>query len=103
MHETEKQFLEKVAEAAQYLGWRVAHWRPAWTTKGYRTPVQFDGKGFFDLILVRGDRLIMAEVKAERGNLTLEQLDWHNLLKETKAEVYIFKPSQWQEIEAILR
>ena len=58
--------LNWVLTTAQMYGWKRAHFRPAKTAKGWRTPVQGDGAGFPDLVFVRGTRLIVAELKAGR-------------------------------------
>lgn len=43
---TEIQWQAQVIELAHILGWTVAHFRPALTKHGWRTPVQADGAGF---------------------------------------------------------
>ena len=68
---TEREWQGQVTQAAEMLGWTWCHFRPAMTTKGWRTPVSGPmGAGFPDLILCRGDRLIMAELKSQDGRLT---------------------------------
>ena len=75
--------------------------KPVWLT-----PVQADGKGFPDLVLVRGKRLIFAEVKAERGRGSPEQDAWFTALRSAgRGEgqyVYIWRPSNWDEIVEVL-
>jgi hypothetical protein len=71
---TESEFLDQVLQYAKLRGWRSAHFRPAKTIDGWRTPVSGDGKGFPDLLLVRGDRVIVAELKVGKNKLTLEQI-----------------------------
>ncbi len=73
---TEADFTTFVIDLARVLGWRTAHFRPAKTDKGWRTPVQGDGAGFPDLILLRGNRMVVAELKAERGRLSPAQVEW---------------------------
>jgi hypothetical protein len=73
---TEAELQNLVIETAQVLRWRVAHFRPARTSQGWRTPVQADGKGFPDLVLVRGPRLVVAELKSATGRLTDDQRVW---------------------------
>ena len=51
------------------LGGRVAHFRPPRTVHGWRTAVAADGAGFPDLVMVRGSRLLAAELKSERESL----------------------------------
>ncbi len=106
---SEREFQSWVIDVARGLGWRVAHFRPAMTQRGnWITPVQADGKGFPDLVLVRRDRLIFAELKAEKGRLSKDQQEWLKALYHVENEmrgiaVYVWKPSDRDEIERILR
>lgn len=100
--EKESAFQAAVIELAQMLGWKVAHFRAARTKDGWRTPVAADGAGWLDLVLVR-ERVIFAECKTERGKLGVEQEVWLVTLQEADAEAYVWRPSDWDEIEAILR
>ena len=103
MNEAELQ--RAVIELARLFRWRVAHFRPALTVNGYRTPVEGDGKGFPDLVLVRAERVVFAELKSDRGKLTDEQDDWLTALSRSVAEVYLWTPANWFDgrIEATLR
>lgn len=96
-----------VLELAHLLGYRVAHFRPARTDKGWRTPVAADGVGFPDLVLVRpaDGRLIFMELKRDSGKLTQDQEAWMGDLSQTKAEVYVMRPRDWFDgsIERVLR
>ena len=77
---------------------------------GYMTYHTFDSRrsqpGFPDLVLVRphDGRLLMIELKSARGRLTPEQEQWVEALTATRAEVYVFRPSDWTsgKIEATL-
>ena len=73
---TEAELQAAVVQLAQLLGWRVAHFRPARTERGWRTPVAADGAGFPDLVMVRKERLLVAELKSVPGKLTDTQHDW---------------------------
>lgn len=86
-----------VIDAMQQLGWRVAHFRPAKTAKGWRTAVQGDGKGFPDLIAVKGRRCIVAELKSEAGDVTPEQQRWLDDFKASGHEVFVWRPMDWLE------
>ena len=100
---TEKDFTASVIELAQVLGWKVAHFRPAMTSKGWRTPVQGDGKGFPDLVMAKGDhRLIFAELKSEGGRMSPEQDAWHDALRYTGAAMCVFYPRHWDVIVEML-
>lgn len=100
---TEREWQGQVTQAAEMLGWSWAHFRPAMTSKGWRTPVSGPmGAGFPDLILCRGDRLVMAELKAEGGRLTPAQRDVLDLLRPA-AEVHVWRPSDLEIALEVLR
>jgi hypothetical protein len=99
---TEAQFTGTVIHAARVLNWRVAHFRPARTAHGWRTPVQGDGVGWPDLVCVRKDRLVFAELKAPRGKVTPAQQQWLEDLGRC-AETYLWREADWERIEAVLR
>jgi len=50
---TGSELQDTIADMARLLGWKVFHVRPGQTAKGWRTPVEYDGKGWPDLCLVR--------------------------------------------------
>lgn len=75
---SEADFMRQVTELAELLGWGWAHFRPAQTAKGWRTPVSGPlGAGWPDLVLVREKdrRLIFAELKADKGRVSPVQND----------------------------
>jgi hypothetical protein len=98
---TEVQFMEQVVELAHLKGWRVCHFRPGRTASGWRTAVSFDAQGWPDLCLVR-ERVVCAELKSEHGVLSTLQSDWITALEAAKAEVYVFRPSDWPKVERVL-
>ena len=102
---TEQQLQDAVAGMARALGWRVAHARPASTERGWRTPWEYDGKGFPDLTMARGHRLVFAELKAGRNKLEPEQELWLELLGQCCHEVFVWRPEDWTSglIERVLR
>jgi hypothetical protein len=56
------------------------------------------------MVLVRDARLLFVELKTERGKLTYPQRSWLSALNECpSAEVYEWRPSDWPEIEVVLR
>ena len=106
---TEAQFLREVIEMAQGFGWLVSHQRPAWTEKGWRTAIQGD-PGFPDLVLTRphpqAPRLLLIELKTERGKLTPAQQEWRSALGDAEKrdwEYYLFTPSMMDEIVETLK
>ncbi len=99
---SERAFLRMILDLAHLRHWRAAHFRPARTAKGWRTAVQGFGKGFPDVIALREARTVVIELKAQKGRLTPEQEAWLTAFRATDAEVYVFRPSQWPEIEHVL-
>jgi len=102
---TEGELLECVIDLAHIFAWRVAHFRPALTSKGWRTPVSADGKGFVDLVLAREGQVLFRELKGTGGRLTPEQEEWIWELSGRGADVDVWYPSHWLDgtIEQALR
>ena len=59
--------------------------------------------GFPDLVLVRGGRLIFAELKVGKNNPTDDQMRWLTELRRAHHYVYLWRPCDWREIEEVLR
>ena len=106
---SERQFQVQVIEVMRVLGYRVAHFRPAMNQRGqWRTPVAADGAGFPDLVAVRPEgkrsgRVIFAELKSEAGRLAPDQTLWANVLAAAGAEVYSWRPRDWDALVEILQ
>ena len=76
----EHELQRTLIEAAQWYGFRVAHFRPARTEHGWRTPVEGDA-GFVDLVLAHPSGPVFAwELKAASGRLTNDQQAWAEAL-----------------------
>lgn len=76
---------------ATMLGWTSYH---TLRSKGSRS-------GYPDRTLVR-DRIVFAELKREKTQPTPEQRDWLDKLAAAGAEVYLWRPSDLDEIARIL-
>lgn len=107
---TEAQLQSAIIDTAHLLGWQVAHFRPAQTANGWRTPVQADGAGFPDLVLVRHGHLIFAELKSKAGDVSAAQDRWlEELLAVSvgvhRVQVYVWRPADWTDghVERVLR
>lgn len=101
---TERQFQDQVIDLAHVFGFRIAHFRPAKTDRGWRTAVQADGKGYPDLTMVKGSRLVFAELKASTRRLSSDQEVWLNDLRQVEGvEVYVWRPRDFDEIVRLLR
>jgi hypothetical protein len=102
--ESEESLQAKVMGAAKAFGWRAVHFRPARTSKGWRTAFTGD-PGFPDCVLVRRGRLVFAELKREDREPTEDQWQWITALEspDLDVEVYVWRPADWDEIVRILR
>ena len=60
-------------------------------------------EGFPDLLLMRGTRQVVAELKREGEKPTPAQVDVLGRFARCGAEVYLWRPSDWPDVEAVLR
>lgn len=91
--QSERAFQAAVVRYATLMGWTTYH-----THDSRRSD-----PGFPDLVLIRRPRVVFAELKAERGRLRLAQLFWIEELRACGQAAYVWRPSQWREIERVLR
>lgn len=89
---SEKVFRHQVIDLSKLFGWK--HYF-TWTS--IHSP-----KGFPDLVLVR-ERVIFAELKTEKGKITPNQQEWIDALRKANQEVYLWRPSDFDEIARILQ
>ena len=109
--QTEKQFQAAVVQYAKLRGWHVRH-----TYDSRRSAA-----GEFDLRMVRGERMVVAELKVQGGRLSpaqkeeLERLEtfasgvnkaihgvpWSN--PTVGVGVHVWRPDDWPEIEDVLK
>jgi len=102
---------QSVIDLAHLYRWKVAHFRSVKVQRKdgatfWQTPVAADGEGWPDLILVRKNRVLAAELKAEKGKPSPAQIEWlHVLMLTRRVETFVWCPSQWLsgEIEGMLR
>jgi hypothetical protein len=114
---TEAQFMRQVTELAELYGWSWAHFRPAMTSKGWRTPVSGPlGAGWPDLVLIRKRRIVFAELKSDGGRvlkvqnetldrlLTVEHYAYHGCgcPDATDVRVELWRPVDWALIQETL-
>lgn len=90
--ETEESFQCVVRALARMHGWLCYH-----TRDSRRSP-----DGFPDLVLVKGSRLVVAELKSAKGKTTAAQGAWLEAFRATGAEVFVWKPSDWPMIQQVL-
>jgi hypothetical protein len=89
----ERSFQRQVIAYAEIRGWRWYH-----VPDSRRSTA-----GFPDLVLVRRPRVVWAELKSQRGKATEDQRDWLDDLRASGQHVYLWRPSDWPEIEKVLR
>jgi hypothetical protein len=93
--ELEKEFQDRVASLA-----RIHKWKCYSVPDSRRATLS----GFPDLTLFRNGRLIFAELKREKGRVSPAQKDiMDELAKIPCASVYLWRPSNWDEIIKILK
>lgn len=92
---SEKEFQRQVVDlAAKIFGWETYH---AWLS--IHSP-----RGWPDLALCRPPRLILAELKREKGTLSPSQERSIGLLRACPGvEVYVWRPSDLDAIREVLR
>ena len=91
---TEREFQAQVIQYAGLAGWMIYH-----TYDSRRSQ-----PGFPDLVLVRGDTVIFAELKSDKGKTTADQDHWlYSLDQVQSVAVNLWRPKDWSEIEKVLR
>jgi len=90
---SEAAFLEQVRRVASDYGWLPYH-----THNSKRSE-----PGFPDLVLVRADRLVFAELKRVKGRISPDQGKWIWALRRAGREVYVWRPVDWDTIHEALR
>lgn len=91
---TERDFQGEVLRAAQLLKWRCYH---TLDSRG-------SAAGFPDLVMVKGSRLIMAELKREKGVVSPDQQAWlDDLARAETLDTFLWRPSDWPAVEEALR
>jgi hypothetical protein len=100
---SEDAFQRTLIDYARLRGYKVAHFRKARTKHGWRTAVMADGKGWPDLVLVRGPTILFVELKMDGACPTAEQAAWLSRLRLAGQTALVWTPRMWPEIEEILR
>lgn len=86
--------MQVILDAARLLGWMAYHTHDSRKSE----------PGFPDIIAVRGGRVLAIECKRERGRVRPEQVMWVEALSEVPGvTAMIARPSQWDEVETLLR
>lgn len=90
---TERDFQRKVTDLCDYLG---LFW--------YHNPdSRRSNAGFPDLVILGDHHLIFAELKTDRGKVTVEQARWMIRMERAGEVAFVWRPAQWPTIEAYLK
>jgi hypothetical protein len=90
---SEADFEALVRRYAALRGWRLMHIYDA----------RRSAEGWPDLSLVRGERLIFAELKTARGKVTPAQQEWLGALAGVPGVLAeVWRPDSWPHIEEVL-
>ena len=90
---SEQELENAIIDLADAYQLHYHHDRPARTKDSWRTAIRGQ-KGFPDLVIV-GTRTVYAELKSAKGRLSPEQQTWLTRLRNTGAEVYVWRPADW--------
>ena len=90
---TESEFERQVKQLAATFSWSYYH-----TWRSIHSPV-----GFPDCVLAKPGRLIFAELKSEVGKVSQKQQEWLDTLRAAGQEVYVWRPSQFDEVVEVLK
>ena len=103
---SETEFASQVEDLLKIHHWKWIHFRPAWSSKGWRTPIKGD-KGFPDYVAVRNGICLFLELKGGKGKLSLEQEEWARELQTTANNslgvmYFLWRPADYEKVVEIL-
>lgn len=81
---TEAVLQQRVMAIAAALGW---------TLRYHTFDSRRSNRGFPDCVFVRGERIVFAELKSQKGRLRPEQREWLAGLEATPAETHVWRPA----------
>ena len=92
---TEDQFQKRITDLCDWYHLRWHHEVDSRKSKS----------GFPDLVIVGPgwDAVLWAELKTDKGRVSPEQREWLLALDDTGAEVRLWRPKDWPEIDEVLR
>lgn len=108
---SEAEWQRTVVAAAKLNGWRV-FWVPQWVWRvvfatwkrtGNRRGRDWPEAGLPDLLMVRPPRVVVAELKRKGGRVEPTQRAWLDDFAASGVEAYVWFPSDWDEVERVLR
>jgi hypothetical protein len=105
--QSEASWRQTVLDYATLRGWRwwcdVATNAPRRCSNcGEIRRIPRNASGHPDLLLVRRPRLLWVELKAEDGTVSTDQQDWLDELRACGQECFVWRPSDWPEVERVM-
>ncbi|GAA1337225.1 VRR-NUC domain-containing protein [Arthrobacter roseus] len=97
---TERRFQSTVQNLMTAYKWK---WFHAPDNRPVNGRIQGVKAGFPDLIAVRGQRVIVAELKTETGRVSEDQKEWLFLFDHAGITSYVWRPRDTEAIKLILR
>lgn len=91
--QTEADFQAKVTDMCDLLGLKWHH----------ETDSRKSKKGWPDLVIAGPHHVIFTELKTETGKVSPDQQEWIDTLSNAGATIEVWRPSDWDRIERILR
>jgi hypothetical protein len=84
-----------VIDMCRTLGLLVAHFRPAQIRPGvWVTPVEADGAGFPDMVIVGPGGVLFWELKSATGSASADQIRWLSALCDAGAAASVVRPRE---------
>lgn len=107
--ENELAFQSRVVGLFRVYGFERIFHAPAGGHQGRVSREQIpEGRGFPDLLAIKGQRVIVAELKASTrmckpNNLRPGQWSWLQAFNNAGVEAYLWHPGDWDEIQDVIR
>lgn len=90
---TEAEWQATVVDLAKACGWLVIH---------IRTMTDMEA-GIPDLLMFRGGRFVLAELKTATGTVSIKQQMWHARAADRGVTVEVWRPADYDRAEEVLR
>lgn len=106
---TERAWQAQVVKLARMFGWRPWHDNATNAPRACphcKKPLKLprNDPGWPDLFMVRGDTLVIAELKSDRNYPTPEQRAWLEALRNVRRiAVFVWKPKDVEDVTRVLR
>lgn len=90
---SEADYQKRITDYCDLLGLKWHHETDSRKTKS----------GWPDLVIAGPGAVIFAELKKQNGRVSASQQEWLDKLSGAGARVYVWRPSDWEQVEKTLR